>query len=390
MISEIIKFASIIVGMSDLRPYFMEYSSVLCGIVRARKQENDGQQPFTLDNIDQSFLSWLSRKGFNGDDIKDLERAGGGIVQGLVILLRCLARRVEHKPHKRDKELSEGREIQWHGWKKLDAWRIGEVERVYQSVSERQQYKTAKDEVHHAKRHKSDMRLQEDTISRILSDQVFGQSNDDGEENDDADSDDIEWGAQKAFALLHGNIAADEQAPVSAIPSLKKGNSTNHHSMKRLSKVSSWSQEMGTDLVYSYQIGGGTEWNIKLCFVQIPVPVSAGIVPGQLSIKIEIADEGQTHPKLFATDAQLGDIARRIAFRLRGKNSRSEVVEYYPSRAGYATVAKTNTLGDKVIFGDEAVAISRRPRRFLFLDPPGRSWAPNLQRFVGGSYTSEC
>jgi hypothetical protein len=146
--------------------------------------------------------------------------------------------------------------------------------------------------------------------------------------------------------------------------------------------------EMGTDLVYEYKIGSGTHWNLKVCLVQIPVPAHLGFIPGHLSVKIEIADQGQTHKHLFATDARLDDIARRIAFRIRGKNSHGDTVEYYPSRRGYSTVAKTNTLADKVIYGHEAIAISKKRRRFLYLDPPNNFWGPELQRFVGGGYTT--
>lgn len=159
--------------------------------------------------------------------------------------------------------------------------------------------------------------------------------------------------------------------------------------LKRVSLVRSWALEMGTDLIYNYNIGAGTDRNLKLCFVQIPVPGELGLIAGNLSIKIEIADEGQTHLLVFATDAQLDDPARRIAFRIRGKNATGETIEFYPSRKGYQTVAKTNTLADKVIYGLEAMAISKKPRRYLWLDPPNNHWGPALQKLVKGGYTTE-
>lgn len=385
MISEIFKCAAAIVGLKNVRPYFMETSCVLFGIVRARKQENDGHKVFGRSDLDTSFLTWLFRKGFTEDDVDNLERAGGGIIQGLVILLRCLARSAERRPHRKSADNRDAKkEIQWEGWKKLDPYQISQVQGVYDTVIARLEDKFGRHPRQKKRRTSSNESLHSSASACSSAELRVVE-----EENDDAKLEDIDWGTRKASALLEGDTIASDEMTGDTAQRQNNGISTSGQSVKRLTTIKNWSQEVGTDLTYSYHITSGTVWNIKLCFVQIPVPASAGIVAGSLSIKIEIADEGQSHRNFFAKDSLVEDIARRIAFRLRGKNTSGEVVEYYPSRTGYATVAKMNTLGDKIIYGDEAVAISKRSRRYLYLDPPGRSWGPNLQHFVGGGYTNE-
>lgn len=388
MISELFKFVATLTGLTNIRPYFMESSSVLFGIVKARNQENSGGEKTTLAELNVSFKLWLRRKGFEDKDMEKLEQVGQGIIQGLIVLLHCLPQS-SHSFRSQDgishpDSLFGGRTIRWDGWNKLDPEMVSAVRNLYREVCRRNVAKHGED-MHRPKRLKRDCgnenALQALQNSANDCDAAYRNS------VDDASPEDFRWILEMADDLQSGTAADSSQDAKTS--SCEKGKTTREHqSMTRVTSVQNWSLEAGTDLLYEYKVSKQTNWNLKVCFVQIPVPASVGFVPGQLTVQIEIADEGQTHDRLFAQDARVDDVARRIGFRIRGKNADGAVVEYYPVQRGYASVAKTNTLADKVIHGDETMAISKRPRRFLYLDPPHSSWAPELQKFVGGGYTT--
>ncbi|TPX17021.1 uncharacterized protein E0L32_012331 [Thyridium curvatum] len=92
---EALRFAISIVDIRDIRPYFLESSSILGHILSIAKNEKAGTAaPLTTSTLDGALKVWLARKGFEKEeDIRRLEQLAGSLSAGLLILLHTLPRR---------------------------------------------------------------------------------------------------------------------------------------------------------------------------------------------------------------------------------------------------------------------------------------------------------
>ncbi len=93
-LSEAIKFGSLLAGIQDVAPYFMENSTILASILRQSSREGIGSvAPWTAATLDEDMLAWLARKGLNEADILELEAVVGSMTRGILMLLHALPRR---------------------------------------------------------------------------------------------------------------------------------------------------------------------------------------------------------------------------------------------------------------------------------------------------------
>ena len=87
-------------------------------------------------DLDDGIRLWLYRKGFADPDIEAIETAAGGIVQGLIILIRVLAMRSLARPARLPRNYPE-KKIVWDSWTKLNAVDITAVRVLFNEVNDR-------------------------------------------------------------------------------------------------------------------------------------------------------------------------------------------------------------------------------------------------------------
>ena len=158
-----------------------------------------------------------------------------------------------------------------------------------------------------------------------------------------------------------------------------------------VNKVTDWYKESEkfADKVYTFAIADdhGQERvkriSLCYCFLKIPEDLDAG--NGKVYVSIETCGELQRHPKAYAREATDDDIARRLAFKVTGRDSKGNEFEFFPRASGYDAVCRANTLADILLVGTRRETIANRPRRYLFYR---RGTAPRgMERFEGGSNT---
>lgn len=352
-LGELLKFVASLTGLKNIKPYFMESSSVLVTIIRQRQIENSGGGKITLDDLEPGLNCWLARKGFNERDMKELEQLAGGMVQGLIILLRILPRKKTlHSPQA---GAQDPKQIQWEGWNKLDPIQVAAIEKLFQGVR---------------------ARLKIEIEARANSTPEEFPSH----ESEDAQLEDLAWVASSVVAPRPENQHH-----------LSRSSSFQENAIQRLTRVTDWSTQGQTSMVYEYDIQhSGKPHNIKLCFVQIQLPDHLNLQAGRLLIKIKIADSNQAHAHMFALDATLEDPACRIAFEVHATQMDGKNIIIYPTRRGVKTVGKVNSLADKIIHGDTNQIIAQRCRRYVNIDAGRKDELPvELQRFFQGGYSAD-
>lgn len=111
-LSEVLQFALNIAGMTGIRPYFIESSSVVGSILCQTRKERLGEAAITIDTLDTDIRLWLARKVFGeDDDIDKIQILGGSLTRGLLMVLHALPRRnvgEQVKPLSRRPHHSEG------------------------------------------------------------------------------------------------------------------------------------------------------------------------------------------------------------------------------------------------------------------------------------------
>lgn len=102
--------------------------------------------------------------------------------------------------------------------------------------------------------------------------------------------------------------------------------------------------------------------------------------------QIEIAEEVEP-TNVFLRQMHYLRILQDESHDESGKNNRDgEMIRLYPYQTSYATVAKINTLEDKLYMAVRPCK-SKKAATIPELDPPNRSSGEELQKFVGGGYT---
>src|SRR6266699_324602 len=115
--SELFKLIAVITGLTTIKPYFMESSTVLASIVKQRRWENLDNTKMTPNNLEDGLKAWFSQKGFRDNDMVKVEEVAGGITQGMIMLLHVLSRQPAEQSHTNSATRGK-REIQWEGWQK--------------------------------------------------------------------------------------------------------------------------------------------------------------------------------------------------------------------------------------------------------------------------------
>lgn len=105
-------------------------------------------------------------------------------------------------------------------------------------------------------------------------------------------------------------------------------------------------------------------------------------------VRAEIRPEGDTHPNTWATQAQDGDPAKRLAFRVSAKSSMGQDIVAYPTTVGIQSVHHANSLVDWIA-GDSDEVMASRPRRYVWISRNVVNIPDDLKFFVDGGYTDD-
>jgi len=379
-LSELLKFVTSLTGLTSMKPYVMESSTVLAFIIRERQRENLGGPKLSLDDLDGAVKSWLNRKGFENDDMKKLEEIGGGVISGLTLLLRVLAQHQHHRPraHRPAPVRKQGdkREIQWEGWQKLDPHRLEAMKMNFLQIRRKVEQQTG-----YPGRLNDDADIDDLDPQDIecLLNSTNCQSLDDSECHD-----------RRRDILETGDLAQQSPKSDSAAQAWRERSSLGFHGIQRLTKVTNWSEQGSTPMLYEYDLTKGTHRrrNLKICHCHVPIPAEIGLAPGTLTVQIEVGPDGEEQEKRYARMAEKGDPGQRIAFRIKGVRYDGSEVIYYPAVDNLKAVAKANSLADKLIHGASNLDLAMKQRRFVYLEAESRGELPtNLQRFFRGGYT---
>lgn len=93
-LSDVVRFSTSVLGITDIRPYFVESSSIVGYILCQARKERLGGHVMTTDDLDTGIKLWLTRKGIGEDaDIREIETIAGSLIRGLLMLLHALPRK---------------------------------------------------------------------------------------------------------------------------------------------------------------------------------------------------------------------------------------------------------------------------------------------------------
>lgn len=381
---EVLKLVSVLVGFRNTRPYFMESSTAVATIVRLRRRENDGALSVTLSDLDPGLRLWLNRIGFRDTDMEKLEEVGGGIVQGIMILLHVLPR--QDKGGKLPSELLPNLlelpvqgQVNHTKYIKVSNVYIDAVKALFQDIRQR----TELDYQRHASQPQGfELKVllsRPEGFSETLddSDRTFSS----GSHVEEWDAEDLEWAITEMQPVLDSSVNITEV-----------DSNTTLFRVQRLTSITNWSKQGHTSMLYEYNLKATSAnvRNIKLCHIQLITPLEWRDLNGRLLIKIELADA--RHPNLYAIDATQEDPAGRLAIKLTPQfDSHNDILgSYYHTASGIRAVAKANTLADKLLDGAANREIAEKARRFVYLEAQRKEYLPqHLQRFWHGGYSAD-
>ncbi|KAK1763475.1 hypothetical protein QBC33DRAFT_622894 [Phialemonium atrogriseum] len=159
-----------------------------------------------------------------------------------------------------------------------------------------------------------------------------------------------------------------------------------------LKKVTDWHKERGNFLEKKYAFnvadknGQGYIKRISICYCFIFIPPDLDAGDGKLHVSIEACEEPDRHPEAYAEGATDADIAKRLAFKVTGHDSKGNEFEFFPKIRGDDAVFRVNSFADILLLGKSRDAIADTPRRYLFYR---RGTAPRgMEKFEGGGFTS--
>ncbi|PYH32792.1 uncharacterized protein BO87DRAFT_377867 [Aspergillus neoniger CBS 115656] len=97
-ISEALRFAvNFIPSLKhDIRPFFCENSSIVGYILRHARKERLGGEALTADTVDEGVQLWLARKNMAKlEDIREIERIGGSLTRGLLMVFEFSSKKTK-------------------------------------------------------------------------------------------------------------------------------------------------------------------------------------------------------------------------------------------------------------------------------------------------------
>lgn len=90
---EAIRFAGKITKTEPLRPYFIEFSSLICEVLTIASREKQGAEQITCETLPQGLRFWLQQVGFIYDeDVKRLSELAGSLIRGIIAVFHCRAK----------------------------------------------------------------------------------------------------------------------------------------------------------------------------------------------------------------------------------------------------------------------------------------------------------
>ncbi|XHF97297.1 hypothetical protein AWENTII_000892 [Aspergillus wentii] len=93
-LSEVIRFATSVISITGIRPYFIESSSVVGTILGQARRERLGNPMMTVGTLDESIKLWLFRKGIRDEsDLRHIEELAESLTEGLLMVLHALPRK---------------------------------------------------------------------------------------------------------------------------------------------------------------------------------------------------------------------------------------------------------------------------------------------------------
>ncbi|GKZ28547.1 hypothetical protein AbraIFM66950_009438 [Aspergillus brasiliensis] len=151
-----------------------------------------------------------------------------------------------------------------------------------------------------------------------------------------------------------------------------------------------WKNENFQNTEYSYELieQDKRQRHIYINYCELLFPSDIDILDRKVFIKIELCPPGNTHinPYAISSSKVHGDPALRLAFRVRYHDSFGREVVYYATNAAIGMVFKANTLVE-VLEKKSLEDISQSSRRYIYIG--GESTAhPSLERYKHGAYTS--
>ncbi|GJP93790.1 bestrophin, RFP-TM, chloride channel family protein [Aspergillus niger] len=419
-ISEALRFAvNFIPSLKhEIRPFFCENSSVVGYILRQARKERLGGEALTADTVDEGVRLWLARRNMGkAEDIKEIEKIGGSLTRGLLMVLKFLPRRPksdENKPKERCSQPS---------------GRITERVRVHKPF-DMQQYQKMGDFVHkRLDERETDYRNQ---LSQLRAETPWPQgegslSTGPEQGGSDVPSTDLESiAALRSFSRLQGQepqAGAEEmqklveqcqaeaedrdyETPTSILQGLTARvidegfldsvDATAEQPViaetgdKKRQGVKSvvWKNEGVQNTEYSYNLKDQLRRHIFIYYCEILFPDDMDIMDGKVFVKLELCPRGETHTSLYATSSSEAhdDPALRLAFRIRYTDSFGREVVYYATNSAMGMVFKANTFVE-VLEKKSLEEISQSPRRFIHIGNENTAH-PLLERFRRGAHTS--
>ncbi|KAB8261064.1 hypothetical protein BDV32DRAFT_137719 [Aspergillus pseudonomiae] len=390
-LSDVVRFATRVLGITDIRPYFVESSSIVGYILSQARKERLGGHIMTTDDLDAGIKLWLIRKGIgDDDDIREIETIAGSLVRGLLMLLHALPRRenaVQTPIRPPLPDIGRERTRVHEGFdngsyekiKEMVRDRVGKRDELYLeclSTLPKKETGTAEDIAEDAA--EAHQTMTTETLFQV---------------------DDKEGPMKETTSCLE--VAHSFEARVEDLTLLIDQAITDGFLDPNIDLLKSLAESLGVKssrkgCLRKGQTTGKTGCTRKIWReerevfqtkeYQYTVPLGMDVGDGTIYVKIEICPFGQRHPKVYATSATDDDPACRLAFYVRFTDSTGSEVRYYERNANTSPLFRANTFVDVLANSVPDEQIAKTPRRYLHykkgMSPAG------LEGFEGGSYTT--
>ena len=440
-LSEILRFAVNILGMTEIRPYFVESSSVVGSILCQTRKEKLGAPVMTTDTLDPGIRLWLRRKGVGDEeDIRKIEVLGGSLMRGLMIVMHALPRQETARITKLKLHQSENQPgVKVRAYTTFGPESFQQVKAlVHDRIQKREdeitkRLSTLPTDTREPNREQaplieeneppmdaeSHQSLWEEENESRLAIESFSQLGDEQPENlveiqsllshRQSEITNLE---QVTASLAEKDIRIYEPRIEDLVPLVKETSTdgfldpdTDSHKNTRKGGVRRgqttgksrkgytrrvWRDETKVfqNKEYGYNLPLGVTYERSISLNYCPIKFSPGldVGNGHLLVKIEICPSGQRHPDAYATSANDEDPACRLAFRERYTDSTGLEVQYYEKNPDMSPLFRANAFVDVLADEIPSELIAQMPRRYLAFK---KGQAPlGVEIFEGGNYTT--
>lgn len=401
-LGEVFRFAAAVTHTPRICPWF--YSSAMIYIVIFRRQSKERRgvcSRMTPRTIDPQIRAWLYHKGFTTEeDLKDLERLGGSLIQGIMMLLHVLP----SCPVKYKNPTSKLPPPPFPNHGKRGKWGSFETESIralYNRLNE-----GMKDEVKLQRMMTAANDRKEKALSNIDSeDDIYAA------EAEYANSDQalagVEMFLEQAENLEEVETAAETSYDDNGNLQLSLSQDIDDNfarkaksaSLKRPSSVLS-SGEIKTQisLLGGRQYRGhwfhdpqgktsGIRFYINHELLLVPESACGSIDRNKThTVYVEVKPKGESHPNKYALSASDGAEAARLGFRIVVSLSNGNTAEYYPTSAEEKVPMRAHSFVDWME-GSTEEEIATRKNRFVFIAKEQQNVPDHLKEFISGGYT---